>query len=342
MTIRGRRSVMLHWIFYVQILAGFPTTHPFCPTTTRTTMANRRSDRNNSCWSRQVAAFAASKLPHLFFCPPVHCNDRLYGARRKATREDDDFSSGARGELVLPLLNVHHTAIKTRNITTAMAFYTTLLGFRVQCRFRAGPAKAAWLEFPSFPRSVDDNDHDGDEIKPLGSKRVEQVARRRSNGGSSSGRLELIELPFYMLREDNVTTRQRAPDLIAYPDVLGYNHMAIDVTLSIREMSLNASTETTTTPQQSPASLFSLTSTSSSLLLAQWMDRLNRRSLELFNKTVRVAVPPRQQMMGRSVYELAFIYDADGCLIEFLNHVSTLNQSVESGWEPWNGTDFSG
>ena len=176
-------------------------------------------------------------------------------------------------------LFLHHAAIRTRNITTAIEFYS-LLGFEVDCRFRAGPARAAWLT--------------------------------TSNSGA---RLELIEVPSYILNEPQAM-RRRAPDLMENQIELGYNHMALDVTQQIRDLQLAD--------------------------LAAWMDRLDQSSVQRFGRNLRVALPPRQQMMGRSVYELAFIYDADGSLVEFLHQQAVVSQSIQSGWDPWDGQGFVG
>ena len=72
------------------------------------------------------------------------------------------------------------------------------------------------------------------------------------------------------------------------------------------------------------------------------MDELNHKSVRMFGKILRVALLPRQQIIGRCVYELAFLYYADGCLVELLNQQSELAQNVESGWEPWSGEGFIG
>ncbi len=53
-------------------------------------------------------------------------------------------------------------------------------------------------------------------------------------------------------------------------------------------------------------------------------------------------MPPKQQIIGRQVYELAFLYDADGCLIELLHLQNELPQQLDSGWDPWDGTGFVG
>ena len=36
----------------------------------------------------------------------------------------------------------------------------------------------------------------------------------------------------------------------------------------------------------------------------------------------------------------AFIYDADGALLELIRKQGDLPNDVESGWEPWDGTGF--
>lgn len=174
-----------------------------------------------------------------------------------------------------PPVNLHHAALKTRNITMAIQFYS-LFGFRVDCRFRAGPARAAWLT-------------------------------------SAGSRLELIEVPGYLLQETEGTLK-RALDLMQYPAMLGYNHVALDVTQQVREANLTS--------------------------LSEWISDLDLTSLNRFEKKLRVALPAQQQLIGKTVYELAFVYDADGALVELLHEQKVLDQDVESGWEPWNGTGF--
>jgi hypothetical protein len=175
----------------------------------------------------------------------------------------------------LPVL--HHSALKTRNITTAIQFYS-LLGYTVEGKFRSGPARAAWL-------ALDD-----------------------------THRLELIEVPSYILNEPTGTVT-RAVDYMKHPDCLGYNHVALDVTNVIL-------------------------SNPNMKHLQDWINDLNEKSVAMFGKTVRVALPPLQKLIGRAVYELAFMYDADGCLIELLNFQKELEQEMESGWEPWDGKLF--
>jgi catechol 2,3-dioxygenase-like lactoylglutathione lyase family enzyme len=189
---------------------------------------------------------------------------------------------------LLDEITIHHTAIKTRNITNAILFYN-LLGFQVVTKFRAGPSKAAWIE-----------------------------RRIVNNYQNSHQRLELIEVPQYLLNEEVGVTRKRAPDLMSRQDILGYNHIALDVSKSIQSHS-------------DKKNLPSLT---------DWMVHLNQSSIDLFGKTIRMALPPRQQIIGQAVFEIAFILDADGCLVELLNEKGKTKQTIDSGWEPWNGTGF--
>lgn len=185
-----------------------------------------------------------------------------------------------------PLI-MHHTAIRTRNITTAIQFYS-LLGFETTAKFRAGPARAAWLEQKG----------------------------EGSHGSRGSSRLELIEIPSYILNEPE-GMKKRALDLAARQDLLGQNHFALDVTSCIED---DDELET----------------------LADWIDILNKKSIKQFGKNLRIAVEPVQRLIGKSVYELAFLYDADGALVELLRKQTDLKQDMSSGWEPWDGKGFSG
>jgi hypothetical protein len=173
-------------------------------------------------------------------------------------------------------LVTHHAAVKTRNITVATQFYS-LLGFECEAKFRAGPARAAWLT---------------------------------TQQGS---RLELIEVPSHVLQEPEGMKR-RAVNLMDRQELLGWNHLALDVTPVMRERGFSE--------------------------LSDWMDDLNATSVKVFGKSLRVALEPRQQIIGDSVYELAFLYDANGALVEFVHRQSAVEHEVESGWEVWDGKGF--
>jgi catechol 2,3-dioxygenase-like lactoylglutathione lyase family enzyme len=223
---------------------------------------------------------------------------------------------------------VHHVAIQTANITRSIDFYS-LFGYDVSCRFRAGPARAAWLELGRSRESgsgVDSAD---------------------STPFSAAGcRLELIEVPSYLFGTstaaplNNATlpgppARQfRAVDAFSRPTYLGYHHVALDVTSQVRNL-----------PQSTSSSSGEASRAARSIggnSLRSWIDHLNSTSVQRFGKSVRVALAPKQQIVGTSVYELAFLYDDSGCLVELLNRVSERNRPVDSGWEPWDGKGFSG
>jgi len=180
-------------------------------------------------------------------------------------------------DISTPLVS-HHMAVKTRNITVAIQFYS-LLGFEVAAKFRAGPARAAWLTQPESP----------------------------------SSRLELIEVPSYLLNEPEGMKR-RAMNLMERQELLGWNHLALDVTDSLKSKGFSQ--------------------------LNEWMKDLNATSMQEFGRGLRVALEPRQQIIGDGVYELAFLYDADGALVEFVHRQSGVEQEMTSGWEVWDGKGF--
>ena len=198
----------------------------------------------------------------------------------------------------------HHVAIKTRNIENAIKFYS-LLGFEVETKFVAGPARAAWLLHQSSSSSSEE---------------------QSNNSNSPQSRIELLEVPSYMLNEKEGTIK-RAIDLAKREELLGLNHLALDVTNNI--------------PRPDNDDGASADGTACAVYqLQEWMDDLNKLSLDTFGKTLRVALLPTKRIIGKEVYEMAFLYDADGTLVELLNHSGTLQQAVGDGWEPWNGQGF--
>ena len=234
-----------------------------------------------------------------------YCHDPSTRGRRWADSMTTKRKAVA-GDNSLPPLVIHHTAIKTRNITLATEFYS-LLGFQVTTKFRAGPARAAWLEL----------------VSP-------------DDGGESGGcRLELIEVPSFVL-EEPAGMRRRAYDLMERQDLLGHNHLALDVTQQIAEAAAAANindndNQDSDEEESNPSRITDLTT---------WLQALNQTSIDTSNRMLRVALEPQQQMIGQGVFELAFLYDADGALIELLNKQSELAQPMASGWERWNGRDF--
>ena len=205
---------------------------------------------------------------------------------KATTTNNDPFTNNNNSDVTSQLVG-HHVAIKTRNMDMAIAFYS-LLGFQVETKFRAGPAKAAWLL----------HNHQ---------------------------RLELIEVPSYMLPQKGIS---RAIDLTQQESLLGFNHLALNVTHCIQTL------------KQKQESVIVDESCGCTYGLNEYLKELNQTSYQKFQKTLRVAVPPRQQIIGGHVYELSFIYDADGSLLELLHWTNELTTQQDSGWEPWDGTGF--
>jgi catechol 2,3-dioxygenase-like lactoylglutathione lyase family enzyme len=195
----------------------------------------------------------------------------------------------------------HHAAIKTRDIENAIDFYS-LLGFRAETRFVAGPARAAWLK------------HDG---RP----------GAHSSSDGSRFRIELLEVPSYMLEEPE-GMKKRAIDLTKRVELLGLNHLALDVTSCIPRSKGEDAAESS---DGNTCQLYQL---------QEWMEDLNALSIDKFGKSLRVAMAPSKRIIGREVYEMAFIFDADGTLVELLNHSGRLQQDVADGWVPWDGRGF--
>ena len=196
----------------------------------------------------------------------------------------------------------HHMAIKTSNIEMSMAFYS-LLDFYPIAKFRSGPARAAWLEH--MPKG---------EASSKGSL-------DSGTGVNSAARIELIEIPEEILyegideEERKQMPRKRALDRMANSAVLGWDHVCLDVTESVRAMSVDGDNNEKLRSN-----------------LQDWIDALNSKSQSTFGKDLRVALEPRVKLFGREQYELAFIYDADGGLIELVNKLDGSESPVESSW----------
>ena len=215
--------------------------------------------------------------------------------KRSSTDDGAVSASTAQSALTTVSMRQHHMAMKTSNIEMSIAFYS-LLDFYPVAKFRSGPARAAWLEHQPDGSSI------GDRESP------------DNNISSTAARIELIEVPEEILLEGmdeearKKVPRKRALDRISNPAVLGWDHMCLDVTDSICAMSTHN--------------------------LQGWIDALNSRSQSKFGKDLRVALQPRVKVFGKEKFELAFIYDADGGLIELVNSVSELSGSeMESSWD---------
>jgi catechol 2,3-dioxygenase-like lactoylglutathione lyase family enzyme len=218
--------------------------------------------------------------------------------------DDDDARGGGRMLPSSSAIVSHHAAIKTRNIENAIDFYS-LLGFRVETKFVAGPARAAWLKH--------------EDRRP--------GAQHSSSSDDPKFRIELLEVPSYMLEEPE-GMKKSAIDLTKRVELLGLNHLALDVTDCIPRSVGGESAESS---DGNTCRLYQL---------QDWMDDLNALSIDKFGKSLRVAMAPSKRIIGREVYEMAFIFDADGTLVELLNHSGRLRQDVADGWVPWDGRGF--
>jgi catechol 2,3-dioxygenase-like lactoylglutathione lyase family enzyme len=231
------------------------------------------------------------------------------------TSASNSLNAASSPPAISTAIQSHHVAVKTRNIENAIKFYS-LLGFHVETKFVAGPARAAWLL------------HGGN------------TATDKNESLMIKSRIELIEVPDYILNEPEGKIK-RALDLTKREELLGLNHFCLDVTQCIPKptntgdesliSNIDADTTTVSEDGSSSCSLYNL---------QEWMDDLNELSISTFGKSLRVALQPTKRIIGRDVYEMAFIYDADGTLVELLNWSGSLEQEVGDGWEPWNGEGF--
>eukprot|EP00752_Nemacystus_decipiens_P018377 g16486.t1 len=107
-------------------------------------------------------------------------------------------------------------------------------------------------------------------------------------------RLELIEVPASMEPED------KTADLAADMRSTGLNHVAFDVGPAIEAgEGIDG--------------------------LKAFLSELNRQSEDAFGMSVRLVVSPYEQRIGQDVFDLAFIMDADGVLLELLHKKDTLD-----------------
>jgi catechol 2,3-dioxygenase-like lactoylglutathione lyase family enzyme len=214
-------------------------------------------------------------------------NSVKYGLQNlvTSTRQTVEKTTNAALRLVSgkadPPLRVHHITIKTRDIISAMEFYS-LLGFESKNKFRVGQARATWLE----------------------------------NVVIGAGRIELIEVPSSMLQEGS-GGRQRALDRVRNQELLGLNHLTLDVSDVIRKKGL--------------------------ISLSEFLGFLNDTSYELYGKGLRLAVEPQKQAIGDRIYETAFLYDPDGSLIEIQHRTNERTQEfLSSSSDYWELTGGQG
>lgn len=111
--------------------------------------------------------------------------------------------------------------------------------------------------------------------------------------------LELIEVPM-MVRQS------RGVDL-ANPEnigVTGLNHFAINVTVEARARGG----------------------------LVEFLDGLQRRSIQLLRRNISVQLEPQQRLIGQQVVEICFIADPDGALVELISFTKIIERPMDSAW----------
>ncbi|MGF1521440.1 MAG: VOC family protein [Leptolyngbyaceae cyanobacterium] len=97
------------------------------------------------------------------------------------------------------------------------------------------------------------------------------------------GRIELLQIP----------EPRSAPDCFYDEHYTGYYHLSFDLTQAVDSLS-------------------------------DWVDSLAKQFLQASQsspdevESLKILLPPKQQMIGRHVYEVAFIADVDGLPLEFL------------------------
>lgn len=265
---------------------------------------------------------------------PLHSSSSSSSSESAASASTSSESSTSTSSQAPKSLYLHHTAIKTRNIETAIKFYS-LFGFEIEHKFRAGPARAAWLTNSYFSDDHDDIDNNENESESKSESKSENKKATIKGQNDVASRIELIEVPAYMLNEQENTIK-KAIDLVQNESLLGLNHYALDVTSYIRYLEQS---NLLTSDDDDDLS-------SSSYGLQEFLKYIEARSLKKFNKTLRIAVQPRQQVLGNQVYELAFLYDADGTIVELVRYIKEVQlkvgQTMDSGWDPWDGSGFVG
>lgn len=138
-------------------------------------------------------------------------------------------------------------------------------------------------------------------------RRFRSGAARAAWLGTAAGssRLELIEVPSY-------SPSCRAVDLDADREILGLHHLAIDVTAQCaNEAEAEAGGDSG---------------------LTGWLQGLNARSEATFKRSVKLVRPPYQLMAGNEVFEVAFVRDPSGALVELLNLQRVLDRPHEDEW----------
>lgn len=113
-------------------------------------------------------------------------------------------------------------------------------------------------------------------------------------------RLELIEVPA------NMRPPPKAADLSVDMRSTGLNHIAFDVGPAMKAEGLGD--------------------------MKAFLSSLNSQSEEMFGMSVRLVVSPYEQRIGQDIFDLAFIMDADGVLLELVHQKFTLDTEMPQAW----------
>jgi type II secretory pathway pseudopilin PulG len=149
--------------------------------------------------------------------------------------------------------------------------------------------------------------------------------------------------------------RHRAIDLMTHVTLLGLNHLALDVTYNCIQQQRQQQQQ----QQQQRLRDSEQQQQQQQYQLKEWIHDINTTSITTYNKTILYATPPlttsqpytyiTKRIIGNKVYEIAFIYDADGTIIELLYYCGDVTPPLNSsnttatmadGWEPWDGNGF--
>jgi len=252
------------------ICTGFAPMHTTTTTTTTTTEGHRQQNQQQQLYSSSGSSSSSTGTTEEDTSSSIEI-EYEEGESSEIVKLDDVYVSNE-------TIALHHSCIKTRDIVTAIKFYG-LLGFQLETKYLLeGNVRAAFLIHNS------------------------------TSAGSTGQRLEFIEIPKWDLREAP-GKRLQAMDLLDSKcyRVLGYNHVALDVTESVKAKNMTS--------------------------LCQWIDDLNRTSIEVYGKHLKpAALECEHVIINPSLYDLAMIRDPDGCLVELLNYRKVLNPNMLPSW----------
>ncbi|CAB1106239.1 unnamed protein product [Ectocarpus sp. CCAP 1310/34] len=171
-------------------------------------------------------------------------------------------------------------------------------------RFRAGNARCAFFEGAGMRLELI-------ESEPHPTTRIGHL--RHSSGGEYPSQRPLQALS-NLSQKCNLTISlvnllrldDKAVDLAADMRTTGLNHMAFDVGPAIEAEGLDG--------------------------MKGFLSELNRQSEDAFGMSVRLVVSPYEQRIGQEIFDLAFVMDADGVLLELVHKKDTLDIDMPQAW----------